>query len=51
MIRFAETLRAMIPFEQRAHSRTLTDAEALTLEGIARERAKRTGYQLAQGRG
>lgn len=51
MIRFAETLRAMIPYEQRAHSRLLTENEAATLEGIARERAKRTGYQMAQGRG
>lgn len=51
MNHFAETLRAMIPFEQRRHSRTLTPDEAATLEGIARERAKRLGYQAAQVRG
>lgn len=50
MNRFAETLRKMIPFEQRAHSRILTDNEAATLEGIAHQRAKRIGYQAAQVR-
>ncbi len=50
MIRFAETLRVMIPFEQRAHSRLLTENEAAVLEGTALQAAKRTGYSLAQGR-
>lgn len=48
---FAETLRKMIPFEQRAHSRILTDNEASILEGVAHERTKRVGYQAAQVRG
>lgn len=48
---FAETLRAMIPFEQRAHSRLLTADEANLLDRLADRKANRRGYQAAQGRG
>lgn len=51
MNRFAETLRKMIPFEQRAHSRINTETEADILHGTAHQRAKRIGYQAAQVRG
>lgn len=50
MNHFAQTLREMIPFEQRRHSRTLTPDEAAILEGAANQRAKRVGYQAAQVR-
>lgn len=48
MGQFAETLREVIPFEQRRHSRTLSANEASILTGCARQRAKSEGYQAAQ---
>lgn len=48
MGQFAETLRAMIPFEQRAHSRLLTGEEANLLHRLADRKANRKGYQAAQ---
>lgn len=51
MTRFAETLRAMIPFEQRAPSRLLTGDEASLLDRLATRKANRKGYQAAQGWG
>lgn len=41
MNHFAETLRKMIPFEQRAHSRILTDNEADLLGRLTERKADR----------
>jgi len=50
MNHFAQTLREMIPFEQRRHSRTLTEDEATILANLAERKADRTVYRKVQVR-